>query len=82
MAQTVDEILTQRNIALGELINDSTDPEVKKIIGAYRFEEKYQKNLSVIAHSIFTSAMLEKACEYLGITTRFPTETRYTKTRS
>ena len=72
MAQTVDERLTQRNIALGELINDSTDPEVKKIIGAYRFEEKYQKNLSVITHSIFTSAMLEKACEYLGITTRFP----------
>ena len=82
MAHTADnDKVTQQNVALGELINNATDPEVKRLISAYRIGEKYQKNLSVMTHSIFTSAMLEKTCEYLGIKTRTDTGTKVYKNK-
>ena len=54
-------------IALGEIINGVTEPMSKRIVGAYKYNVSYSKNMAKINCSNFTYTELEKCAVALNI---------------
>ena len=60
-------------IALGEIINGVTEPMSKLIVGAYKHNESYSKNMAKINCSTFSYNDLEKCAVALNIKQHDPT---------
>ena len=63
------------DVALGEIMNGVTEPMLKRIVGAYRHDVTYAKNMARIKCSSFSYAELEKCAVTLNIKQHDPTKT-------
>jgi hypothetical protein len=57
-------------VAFGEIINGVTEPTCKRIVGAYKHDVSYSKNMAKINCSAFTYPDLEKCAVALNIVQR------------